>query len=105
MPLGFADSDEYKAFMSELCCQISARHVEPSIKGFWVILGGSAARMYSEGRFLDADRDAGTYCQITPLTRLPVYDSAHSYVEFSIVLHVPDVSTLVQEMFGKPGRG
>ena len=69
-PLRFADSDEYKAFMSELCCHIniqlfelcgkaSARHHEPSLNGFWFILGGNAATFYSEGRFLDVDPVAG----------------------------------------------
>jgi hypothetical protein len=114
-PLGFADSDQYKAFMSELSCNIntqlwelcgktSALHYEPRLNGFWVILGGSAARFYSEGRFLDVDPVGGTNCEITSLTCLPVYD-IHSDVNINVVLDVPDVSTLVDQMFGSPGHG
>jgi hypothetical protein len=115
-PLGFADSDEYKAFMSELRCHIniqlfelcgkaSARHHEPSLNGFWVILGGSSATFYSEGRFVDVDPVAGSNCETTSLTCLPVYDIKNSDVDISLVLDVPEVSTLVKQMFGSPGRG
>jgi hypothetical protein len=69
------------------------------------MLGGSAARLYSEGRFLEEHRDAESTCEITYLTRLPAYDTAHSDVDISIVLDVPDVSALVQKKFGSPGRG
>jgi hypothetical protein len=114
-PLGFADSDEYHAFMSELCCHIctrlselcgktSARHHHPTLNGFWVILEGSAARLYSEGRFLEEHRDAESICEIASFTRLAVYDTQLD-VDISIVLDVPDVSDLVQKMFGLPGHG
>jgi hypothetical protein len=114
-PLGFADSDEYHAFMSELCGHIwtrlselcgktEARHHHPSLNGFWIILGGSAARLYSEGRFLEEHRDAESIGEITCFTKLHVHDK-DSDVNISIVLDVPDVSDLVQKMFGLPGHG
>ena len=104
-PLGFVDHEQYVEFMKDLSrhlCGLSLNTASQNMTGFTLVIGGSAARLYSEGRWLEKYEHSPP--EDLHQADLEVFDQT-SDLDVSVHFHVPDIAAWTDDIFGAAGRG